>query len=309
MANEINEQIDELVKSNKVVLFMKGTRMFPQCGFSARAVDIFKRVGVTFKDVNVLADPNLRAGIKDYSNWPTIPQVYVDGEFLGGSDILLEMFENGELHQMLGVAAEDPSKIEPPELTVTPAAAKAFADALAESGDDVLRLTVPPTFAYDLYIGPKQHDDFVVETGGLKVHVAPRDAVRATGTTIDFVDGPDGAGFRIDNPNEPPKMRNLSPQALKAALDGSTEVHLYDVRSEQERQLARIEQGRPLDAEALAEIEKLDKDAMIVLYCHHGVRSRGPAQQLVEQGYRNVHNLTGGIDAWSAMVDASVPRY
>jgi monothiol glutaredoxin len=93
--------IRETVEQNRVVLFMKGTKNFPQCGFSARAVDILKKQGVEFKDVNVLADPAIREGIKEFSNWPTIPQVYIDGKFVGGSDILLELHQSGELQKLL----------------------------------------------------------------------------------------------------------------------------------------------------------------------------------------------------------------
>ncbi|MCC6552465.1 MAG: Grx4 family monothiol glutaredoxin [Polyangiaceae bacterium] len=99
--SDIEQVIRETVESNRVVLFMKGTKTFPQCGFSARAVEILKRCGVDFKDVNVLSDPAVRQGIKDFSQWPTIPQVYVDGKFIGGSDILVEMFQSGELQKLL----------------------------------------------------------------------------------------------------------------------------------------------------------------------------------------------------------------
>lgn len=98
---DITDTIRETVEQNKVVLFMKGSKNFPQCGFSSRAVDILKKCGATFKDVNVLSDPALREGIKAYSQWPTIPQVYIGGKFVGGSDILLEMFENGDLKKLL----------------------------------------------------------------------------------------------------------------------------------------------------------------------------------------------------------------
>jgi len=98
---DIQDTIRETVEQNKVVLFMKGSKMFPQCGFSARAVEILKQCGVPFKDINVLADPALRQGIKDYSQWPTVPQVYIGGKFVGGSDILLEMFQSGELQKLL----------------------------------------------------------------------------------------------------------------------------------------------------------------------------------------------------------------
>ena len=99
--SDVKETIRETVEQNRVVLFMKGTKNFPQCGFSARAVEILKSCGAEFKDVNVLADPAIRQGIKEYSSWPTIPQVYVDGKFIGGSDILLELHQSGELQKLL----------------------------------------------------------------------------------------------------------------------------------------------------------------------------------------------------------------
>jgi monothiol glutaredoxin len=100
--DDIKKHIEDTIAGNRVVLFMKGTKNFPQCGFSSRAVEILKKCGVQFKDVNVLADPAVRQGIKDFSNWPTVPQVYIDGKFVGGSDILMDMFQSGELQKMLG---------------------------------------------------------------------------------------------------------------------------------------------------------------------------------------------------------------
>ena len=103
--SDIKDTIRETVEQNKVVLFMKGTKNFPQCGFSQRAVEILKKCGAEFKDVNVLADPAIRQGVKDFSNWPTIPQVYIGGQFVGGSDILLEMFQSGELQKLIDAKA------------------------------------------------------------------------------------------------------------------------------------------------------------------------------------------------------------
>jgi monothiol glutaredoxin len=97
----IQEQIKELVETNDVVLFMKGSPDFPQCGFSSRATQILKQCGAKFASVDVLQNQDVREGIKQYSNWPTIPQLYVRGEFIGGSDIVMEMFENGELQKKL----------------------------------------------------------------------------------------------------------------------------------------------------------------------------------------------------------------
>ena len=98
---DVKQRIDDLVKANDVVLFMKGSTLFPQCGFSSRAVAILDHLGVPFETVDVLADPEIRSGIKEYSDWPTVPQLYVRGEFVGGSDIMMEMFESGELQQLI----------------------------------------------------------------------------------------------------------------------------------------------------------------------------------------------------------------
>ena len=101
MTDTIQDRIDTLVKSTPVVLFMKGTPMFPQCGFSSTACAILDRLGVEFEGVDVLADPAIRQGVKDYSEWPTVPQLYIAGEFVGGSDIMMEMYQAGELTAML----------------------------------------------------------------------------------------------------------------------------------------------------------------------------------------------------------------
>src|SRR5918994_1789544 len=104
--SDTSARIDEIVKNNDIVLFMKGTALFPQCGFSSRAVAILDHLNVPFETVDVLQDPEVRQGIKEYSDWPTVPQLYVKGEFVGGSDIMMEMFEAGELQQLVGQEAE-----------------------------------------------------------------------------------------------------------------------------------------------------------------------------------------------------------
>jgi monothiol glutaredoxin len=106
MMTDSNARIEALVKSNDVVLFMKGTALFPQCGFSSRAIAILDHLGVAYETIDVLQDQDIRNGIKDYSDWPTIPQLYVKGEFVGGSDIMMEMFESGELQQLVAARTE-----------------------------------------------------------------------------------------------------------------------------------------------------------------------------------------------------------
>jgi monothiol glutaredoxin len=104
--SEAKDRIDAIVKKDAIVLFMKGTPIFPQCGFSSRAVTILEHLGVPFETVDVLQDAEIRQGIKEYSDWPTIPQLYVRGEFVGGSDIMIEMFQNGELQELVAAGAE-----------------------------------------------------------------------------------------------------------------------------------------------------------------------------------------------------------
>ena len=104
--SEVNARIQEIVGKNDVVLFMKGTALFPQCGFSSRAVAILDHLDVPFETVDVLQDPEIRQGVKEYSDWPTVPQLYVKGEFVGGSDIMMEMYQSGELQQVLGTPSQ-----------------------------------------------------------------------------------------------------------------------------------------------------------------------------------------------------------
>ncbi|MFM6281892.1 MAG: Grx4 family monothiol glutaredoxin, partial [Dolichospermum sp.] len=104
MTPEIKERIDTLVEENKIMVFMKGNKLMPQCGFSNNVVQILNTLGVPFETIDVLTDYEIRQGIKEYSNWPTIPQVYINGQFVGGSDILIEMYNKGELKQLVEVA-------------------------------------------------------------------------------------------------------------------------------------------------------------------------------------------------------------
>ncbi len=104
MTPELKTKIDELVNNNKILVFMKGSKLMPQCGFSNNVVQILNTLGVPYETVDVLADYEIRQGIKEYSNWPTIPQIYIDGEFVGGSDLAIELYQSGELQQMVEVA-------------------------------------------------------------------------------------------------------------------------------------------------------------------------------------------------------------
>lgn len=308
-ASETLRQIDDLVKSERVVLFMKGSRSFPQCGFSASVVQILNSLLPEYKTVNVLADPNIRQGVKDYSSWPTIPQLYVDGEFVGGSDIVREMFASGELQKKLGVEVKN---VEPPAITVTPAAVEALRGALTDAGpDDHLHLAVSRGFEHDLSLGPRRPGELEVESNGLSLLVDPMSADKLRGVTIDYVSGPGGSGFKIDNPNRPAagQVLSIGARQLAAGMESGELREVFDVRAPDEIRLARIEGTRPLDEEALEHIEQLDRSTPLVFICHHGSRSRSAAQRIADLGFQKVYNLSGGIDAWSQDVDPKVPRY
>ena len=311
MDPQIRSQLEQLIQGNRVLLFMKGTKHFPQCGFSATVIQILDQLVPEYQTVNVLKEPDLREGIKEYSSWPTIPQLYVDGKFVGGCDIVREMFVAGELHEMFGVKQ---AEVKPPSITISPMAQQAL-EAAKESPDaeedaGVLRLVVSSKYEYELVLDEKKKGDFVVEAGGgVQVLIDRQSAQRADGIVIDFANGPQGGGFRIDNPNEPGRVKSLSPKEAKAMLDSGAAKLLVDVRTDEERKTASIAGSKHLTPESAAELDKLDKSTPIIFHCHHGMRSRGAAQRFAEEGFNNVYNLEGGIDAWSLEVDSNVPRY
>ena len=301
----IRKQISDILAKSRVVLFMKGNRQMPQCGFSAQVVQILDKLGSSYETVDVLRSPELRDGIKEFSQWPTIPQLYVDGQLIGGCDIVREMNATGELQKHIGAEVSEPKKT--PTITISEAAAQAFAASLADAGEDSLRLQIDAQFQLELFLGPRGPDDIEVRTSGLTVLLDRSSAGRANGVNIDFVDG-SGGGFKITNPNEPPKVKQLTAQELKAMLDRG-EVALFDVRPEDERAIAKIAAARSLDAAGEKYLLGLDHDSPIAFHCHHGIRSQEAARQLLPEGFRNVYNLKGGIDAWSLTIDPSVPRY
>jgi monothiol glutaredoxin len=306
MDDQTRNKIETAIKSNHVMLFMKGNRSFPQCGFSATVIGILNQLGPKYETMNVLAEPAIRDGIKEYSQWPTIPQLYVNGEFVGGCDIIKSMHASGELGKLFGV--EQP-KVEPPTITLSPSAARAFDAASAEAGERVLRIEANERFQYDLFFGDKLDGDLVTSSQGRAIHVDAQSARRLNGTAIDYVEGPGGGGFRVTNPNEPARVKPLTPKALKAMLDAGEKLEVFDVRTPEERAKAALPNTRLLDQPAQTYLLGLDRSTPIVFHCHHGGRSQSAAEHFLKQGFKTVYNLEGGIDAWSQTVDPSVPRY
>ena len=199
----LQKQLSDLLTSNRVVLFMKGTRQMPQCGFSAQVVQILDELLPKYETVDVLRSPDLRAGIKELSQWPTIPQLYVEGQFVGGCDIIREMKSTGALQKLLGAEVSAPPA---PTITISAAATNVFEKAVAEAGEDRLHLQIDSQFHHELFFGPRAPGDIGVDHHGLTVLLDPSSARRANGVSIDFIDGPNN-GFKIDNPNAPPHVK------------------------------------------------------------------------------------------------------
>lgn len=307
LSPELKSKLESLIASDQVVLFMKGSRSFPQCGFSAAVVQILDSMLPTYTTVNVLADPAVRDGIKTFSDWPTIPQLYIRGEFVGGSDIVRQLHASGELKQKLGDLAAPAA---PPSITVTPKAAQVLKAALADANaGDVIHLSIDGRYEHGLDVGPREATSTTIESNGVTVQIDSASARRAAGVVIDYIDGPGGQGFKIENPNRPASVKAIGPRELKALIDAGTVKHVFDVRTPQERATASIEGTTLLDDAAMKQLEALDKSTPLAFFCHHGGRSQNAAEHFLQQGFKTVYNLAGGIDAWSAQVDPKVPRY
>ena len=298
-------RIDSMVGENRVMLFMKGTPQQPMCGFSAKTISALESVTHDFATFNVLDDPEIREGIKVYGNWPTIPQLYIDGELVGGCDIVMGMFNSGELHQMLGQEMPDRT---PPEITITDQAAAAIREAMEGHEGIALHFQVDASWNAQLNLGPHQGNEISTRSSGIEVLVDIGTAQRARGATIDWVETAQGEGLSVDLPAAPPAVKSMSVEELSASL-GSGSVTLVDVRTPEERERAVIEPSVLLDKDTLAELEALPRDTNLAFYCHSGNRSRGAAEHFRKKGFTNVSNVEGGIDAWSKEIDPGVPRY
>jgi monothiol glutaredoxin len=288
-----------------VVLFMKGNRRAPQCGFSAQVVQILDRLLPDYSTFDVLSDAAVREGIKAHSSWPTIPQLYVGGEFVGGCDIVKELFQTGEIFGTLGVEAPT---VAAPTIHVTDAAATELRRLAAEAGERTLHLAVDAHHQPGLYFGPEEDGEVKVVANGVTLALDPLSAARAEGATIDARQTADGPAFQVDLQGAA-RVPQLEPREVQALLDRGEKFAFVDVRTAEERAQAHIPGTRLLDDALRAELEGLDRDARIVFHCHHGGRSQRAAEHFLALGFRNVANLVGGIDAWSQQVDPAVPRY
>jgi monothiol glutaredoxin len=305
LSESTRARIDDLLAKNRVVLFMKGRRGAPQCGFSAAATDRLDALLDDYATVDVLADDEIRQGIKEYGNWPTIPQLYVDQELVGGADIVQSMFDSGELHRVLGVPEPDRT---PPEITISDAAVAAIRNALSDADGLKLFLVVDGNFQPQFQLREASGHEISVVANGLEISFDVASAQRARGASIDWTKTPHGEGLAIHLPLAPPAVKPLDVQTLQQRL-AAGDITVIDVRAPQERSLAPFARAEILDSATHERLAALPKDTPLAFLCHLGNSSRRAAEHFREHGFRDVYNVEGGIDAWAREIDSSVPRY
>ena len=302
----LRSRIDTLLQQHPVVLFMKGSPQAPRCGFSAATAGVLNELLGDYASVDVLADAEIREGIKTYGNWPTIPQLYVNGELIGGADIVQSMYNSGELQKLLGLPEPDRT---PPALTISATAAKAIREALADAGaDTALQLSIDARFQAQFQLAEPDERLIRADANGIVIQMDAATAARARGIRIDWVDTPQGSGLAIDNPNAPAPVKPISVQTLKARLDAG-DITLVDVRPPEERARASLQQDFRTFDDGIDALARLPKDTALAFICHSGGRSARAAEHFRSLGFRAVFNVEGGIDAWSREVDATVPTY
>jgi len=301
----VKERIESHLKGSKVVLFMKGTPRQPMCGFSARTVAALDSVWPDYSAVNVLEDEEIREGIKIYGNWPTIPQLYIDGELIGGCDIVLGMLNSGELHQVLGL--EEPDRT-PPQVTITDAAADKIRAAIQGHEGISLHFQIDANWDTQFNLAPAQPGEIAAESNGITIMMDIASAQRAKGAVIDWVKTLSGEGLSVDLPAAPPAVRQMSVQELAQRLSAAN-ILLIDVRGEEDRAKASIEAAVVLDENMMDKLAQMPRDTELAFICHTGNSSRGAAEYFRKQGFTRVNNVAGGIDAWSLEIDPAIPRY
>ncbi|MDN5924268.1 MAG: Grx4 family monothiol glutaredoxin [Xanthomonadales bacterium] len=300
---ETRSRIESLLAQHPIVLFMKGSPQAPMCGFSAATSGVLNDLA-PYHSVDVLADPAIREGIKAFGDWPTIPQLYVNGELIGGADIVRSMAASGELHSLLGVAAPDRT---PPEISVTDAAAAAIREGMDSADGAVLHLQIDGHQQAGFSLAPADAHDIVSHANGLEIHLDPGSAQRARGIVIDWVETVQGAGLSLSFPGST-TVKPMSVQTLHERMT-SGGITLIDVRPASERAQASLDAASALDDAGEAALAGLPKDTAIAFLCHSGNRSRVVAGRFAAQGFSEIFNIEGGIDAWSREIDPTVPRY
>lgn len=304
LSPQMRQEIESILREHPVVLFMKGNPEAPMCGFSMAASGVLNELVPGYFSVDVLQDEEIRAGIKAFGDWPTIPQLYVKGELVGGADIIQQMYRSGELHQLLGLPEPDRT---PPEITITDTAAEKIRENLPETGAGVLHLQLDSRGQAGFSLAASDPHDIVSVANGIEVHLDPGSAKRARGVVIDWVKTMQGEGLSLSFPGAH-QVKPMSVEELQQRIETGG-ITLIDTRSAEQRAKASLPMATALEDIGEAALAELPKDTPIAFMCHHGKSCVAHAQQFAAHGFTEVYSVEGGIDAWSERVDASVPRY
>lgn len=308
------DSIATIVKDEKLLIFAKGTREAPRCGFSARAIDVIARLGKPFKVVNILEDPTLRPALVEFSQWPTSPQVFLDGELLGGSDIVQELFESGELQQKVAKSFGDapaPAPEKPP-VSITPEALAKVREFM-ETANDKLRLHVnvsngERTYALEIDTYSHAGQDLSYTINGITVVHARAMRPLFNALEVSWVSKDDSEGFAVREVGQAPalpvpfeikrdELESLLKSDAKAGLESSLKI--VDVREDEEWAEGHGEGTIHL---ALSRLEKeweqkgLEKSDTIIMVCRSGNRSGQATKAFRDRfGFAKTRNLVGGI--------------
>ncbi len=291
----LKSRIEQQIASHDVFLYMKGTPKMPQCGFSARTVGLLDSLlDGQFASFNVLEDEAIREGIKQFGNWPTIPQLYVRGELVGGCDIVTEMFNAGELHELLGLAKPDRT---PPAIEITDQAAAKIREFLATYPGQHLHFSIGSDWDANFNVGPRQGHEIATEAAGITILLDLASAQRARGARIDWVESVQGEGLKLDLPGAPPPVRQMTPEQLQRRMNAGESLLVIDTRAQADRASRPLEFARALDADLMAELKQADPQRPLVFVCNLGVSSQAVAEHYRKQGFAEVYNLEGGVQA------------
>jgi len=293
----VRERIEQQIASHNVFLYMKGTPKMPQCGFSAKTAGMLDSLlEGDYASFNVLEDETIREGIKVFGDWPTIPQLYVNGELIGGCDIITEMYNAGELHELMGMEAPDRT---PPEIEITDLAAEKINEFLANYPDQHLHFSVGSDWQAQFQVGPKSGQEIESSSNGLTVLMDLATANRARGAKIDWTVSMQGEGLSLDLPGAPAPVKDMTPDELQTRMNAGERLMVIDTRPEADRKAQPLDFARDLDAELMAELKDVDTMLPLVFVCAHGISSRAVAEHYRKQGFKQVYNLEGGATALS----------
>jgi monothiol glutaredoxin len=228
MSDGLKQRLDNIINNEKIVLFMKGDRNEPQCGFSARVIGILEELADNYKTVDVLSDPEIRNGIKEYSEWPTIPQLYIEGDFIGGCDVIEQLSKTGDLVKLIG----EREPLSAPTIVITDAAAESIREVCSQHPDLNVHLNITDDWVHEFNLSPNSSQVIAVENNGIELLLNRSTAKKIDGLRIDMEVTPEGSVFSITNPNAPPMVSQMSVHELKKLQDSDDTFYLFDVREQ-----------------------------------------------------------------------------